>query len=380
MEKLSYPNVQVYPVKKMVMPNDRNVKMLFKFTKEGYTRNVNNPDGFRIVEMKNHKRFGKIATPVKISIDPALLAADPILAEPLNQFDLDVANVCISFWCANKRELSPSILYRGLTGKIGDHDANPSKDQLAAIMTSLKKLTNVYLEIYLHDVCIKLGYNKCNPITISNYIIPAQIVEGKINGQKTLVIKLTAESPLLSVATVKNRQLLSFDARLLHIPHQKNTPTIIELKHYIIRRVLEIILHPKEMTPSITFADVFEKCRLEDASPKKKQRARDFIKSFFQHLLNYGIITSYQVNKKDGAYYSVSFTFSEEMSKVAKQKPSEKVEMTGISGAVAFSTVRRGNQNTWQWQMCQLQNLPKSPFYIVLTPPLSTLQPSPNNL
>ena len=380
MEKLTPKNVQLCPARKIIVPNDRDTKTLFKFTKTNYTHNVNNPDGFRIVEMKNHKRFGKIVTPVKISIDPALLATDPTLTEPLNQFDFDVATVCISSWYAGKCRLSPAIIYRCLTGKIGQHDFTPSKDQLAAIMHSLKKLMNVHLDIYLHDACKKLGYNKSKPITISNYIIPAQIGEGFINGQRTTVIDLTAESPLLTVATVKNNQLIAYDARILNIPRQNNTPLHIELKHYIMRRVMEIIAHPKEMTPSITFADVFEKCGLENASPSKKWRIRKFIESFIAHLLKCGVLTSYQVNKKDNNLYSISFTFPQKASKAERMKTSEQIETRAVSGAVGTAQIRSCYAENWQWTILKSSQLPKNQLYIVLTPLLPTLQPHPNSL
>ena len=380
MDKLTPQNVQLYPARKVIVPNDRDTKTLFNYSAETYRRRLNNPDGFIIVEVKNHKRFGKIKTPVKLTIDPTVAAADPTLTEPLSQFDFDVATVCISSWHADKRRLSPAIIYRCLTGKIGQHDFTPSKDQLAAIMHSLKKLMNVHLDIYLHDACIKLGYNKGKPITISNYIIPAQIGEGFINGQRTTVIDLTAESPLLTVATVKNNQLIAYDARILNIPRQNNTPLHIELKHYIMRRVMEIIAHPKEMTPSITFADVFEKCGLENASPSKKWRIRKFIESFIAHLLKCGVLTSYQVNKKDNNLYSISFTFPQKASKAERMKTSEQIETRAVSGAVGTSQIRSCYAENWQWTILKSSQLPKNQFYIVLTPLLPTLQPSPNSL
>ena len=78
------------------------------------------------------------------------------------------------------------------------------------------------------------------------------------------------------------------------------------------------------MTPSITFADVLEKCRISDADNKKKHRVRETLKAVFEHLLVCGEIDSYEVNKKAGVFYSISFTFSK--NKLPKQEASNKVE------------------------------------------------------
>ena len=331
MSMLTPQNVQLHPTRRMVVPNDRGVKTIFKYTAETYRELLNDFGSFNIVEMKKHPKYGKIRTPMIISLDEAAIAADPVLAEPLNQFDLDVVNICISEWEAGNRYVTYSTIYRTLTGKVGESDANPSKVQLARIKHSLKKLMNVQLEIWFYDACTKLGYNNSEEKYIKDKIIPARFVDCTINGQKTTVIELTAESPLLTIARLKNNQIISYDVELLNIPKQKNTPLNIELKHYAIRRVIETKAHPKQMSPAITFADVLEKCRIADADNKKKHRVRESLKAVFEHLLACGEIDSFQVNKKKGVFYSISFTFSKE--KRAKVEQVNKVESTPVNKA-----------------------------------------------
>lgn len=278
----------------------------------------------KVVEIDKPKKFGKIRTSVMFSIDPTVVMADPSVQEVLGQFDCDVANVCISEWEAGNRYITYSMIYRGLTGKVGDSDATPSKVQLAKIKHSLKKLMNVQIDLDLKDLCEKLGYNEGKAIRIVDKIIPARFVDKTINGQKTTVIELMAESPLLKVAKLKNNQILTCDIALLNVPKQKNTPLNIELKHYALRRVLEIIAH-HQMTPTLTFADVFEKCRIASADNKKKHRVREFLKSFFEHLENCGLITSFEVTKKAGVFYSIEFTFGN-MKRKSKVKQLAKKE------------------------------------------------------
>lgn len=325
------PNIQLHPTRKMVIPNDRASKRYCVQSVEDYKDYITGACAFGVLEMKNHPKYKDLDTTVIFSIDPAVVAEDPSVTEVLIRFDSDVANVCISEWEAGNRYVTYSTIYRTLTGKVGESDANPSKVQLAAIKHSIKKLMNVKLDIYFYDACTKLGYNNGEKIHIKDYIIPSRFVDCTINGQKTTVIELTAESPLLTIARLKNNQIISYDVELLNIPKQKNTPLNIELKHYAIRRVMETKAHPKQMSPAITFADVLEKCRIADADNKKKHRVRESLKAVFEHLLACGEIDSFQVNKKKGVFYSISFTFSKE--KRAKVEQVNKVESTPVNKA-----------------------------------------------
>ncbi|MBR4383333.1 MAG: hypothetical protein IKN16_07120 [Selenomonadaceae bacterium] len=317
-------NIQLHPTRKIVVPNDRGTKLIFRASPERYHDRITGSATHSIIEMKKNSKFGEIKTPMEYSIDPAVVTEDPSVMEVLTRFDNDVANVCISEWEVGNRYVTYSTIYRTLTGRVGESDANPSKVQLAAIKHSLKKLMNVKLKIYFQDAAVKLGYNDGKKINVEDKIIPARFVDCTVNGQKTTVIELTAESPLLTVARMKNNQIISYDVELLNVPGQKNTPLNIELKHYAIRRVMETKAHPKQMTPSITFADVLEKCRIADADNKKKHRVRETLKAVFEHLTACGEIDSYEVNKKKGVFYSISFTFSKE--KKAKQEPAKVVE------------------------------------------------------
>ena len=62
-------NVQIYPSKKRVVTNDKLSKVLFNLTDADYQYLVENQDTISFVEMKHHKKFGEIVSPLKIDID-----------------------------------------------------------------------------------------------------------------------------------------------------------------------------------------------------------------------------------------------------------------------------------------------------------------------
>lgn len=287
-------NVQIYPSKKIVVPNDRISKVLFNLTSDEYREIVERQATLEVTEMPKHKRFGKIITPIRISIDDAEISA----SEPLNQFDCAVLCVCISEYHFGNRYTTPAIIYRGLTGKIEKGtNARPSVAQLAAINHSIKKLMRIQLDIYFYDACKYLGYNDGEPKRILANVLPCKQVDCTINGQKSSIIELLDESPLLTVAKLKNEQILSYDVTLLDVPGQNNTPLLIAVKHYVMRRIMEIIAHPKQMTPLITFDDVLKKCRIERTNKKIARRVRKLISEFFEHLLKNKAVKMCEVRK-----------------------------------------------------------------------------------
>lgn len=296
-------NIQVYPTRILVIPNDRFAKKLFNLSEENFQEACRGT--ISLVEVKSHKKFGKIISPFRIIVDEH---AEFTLKEPIDQFDCDVLIVCISEYRAGNYHLTPAMIYRGLTGKIGRGDAEPSKDQLAAIMNSLQKLMSLQIEIMMTDICAKFNYEDGTSTHITANLLPCEIIkETTINGKESTIIHLLDESPIWKVANIKNHQILTFNAELLDIPRQQNTPLNIMVKFYVIRRVLESIGH-KQLALTVTFADVFKKCRLENVHLEIKRRIREFMIAIFEHLKNKGVIEDYKVNKKGRTFYSISFT------------------------------------------------------------------------
>lgn len=298
-------NVQIYPAGTLCVPNDRFTKVLFNLSNDDFSDVIASQESADLIEMKNHKKFGKIVSPFKLYTEEGEMFT---ISEPLDQFDCDVLTVCISEFNVGNRYITPAIIYRGLTGKVGRGDAEPSKDQRAAIMYSVEKLMRLQIDITMNDSCEKLNYNEGKPLHILSTLLPCEYIATTVNGKESTVIHLLEVSPLWQIACLKNHQVLSFDAELLDIPNQQNTKLNIMIKFYVLRRVLEIIAH--KMTPSVTFADVFKKCRIENAPRVTKLRAREFMLAFFEHLQAKEIIKSYTLNKKGTGFYSVSITYS----------------------------------------------------------------------
>ena len=80
----------------------------------------------------------------------------------------------------------------------------------------------------------------------------------------------------------------------------------ITAKNYAMLRVQEIKLH-RQLTPTITFDDVFRKLRIENSSTKTKMDVRNTMLEFFDHLKNENIVKDFEVVKHGNTFYSIKF-------------------------------------------------------------------------
>lgn len=313
MELLERKNVQIYPSKILCFPNDRFAKVLFNLTDSSFRDMTEGNNTHNLVEIRNHRKFGKIVSPYKIFADENAALS---VSAPADQIDFAVLCVCISEWQAGNRHTTPAVIYRGLTGKVKKGtDAMPGVDQFAAIMNSINKLMSLRVDISMKDYCESLGCNKGETFQLVANLLPCEYASRTtVNGKNSTVIHFLDESPVWKIARLKNHQTLSFPIELLDVPNQNNTPLNIAVKHYALRRVIESIAHNKQLAPIITFADVFKKCRLENISRVKKQAVRETICDLFRHLIQCEIIRSFTLNKKSNAFYSVSFSYHQKPS------------------------------------------------------------------
>lgn len=288
----------IRPSRTRVEINDKLAKVIFKLSDEA-TDELINGDTFCIVE-KRSKKFGEITTAYKI-----LNAAGYQILRPFTMFDRFVLAVCISEWLAGNRYITVAIIYRALTGKIGKKDSKPSVTQRKAIIESLEILMSRIVDYGAEDICQIMGYNNGNPFVAKAPLLPAAYIDfSSLNGESDTLIFFTDEPPLLKMAQIK-KQLISYDATILDTTGQ-NTPMNIEAKNYTMLRIQEIALH-KQLTPTITFADVFKKLRIENASNKTKMDVRNTMIAFFEHLKTEGVVKSFEVIKHGNTFYGIKF-------------------------------------------------------------------------
>lgn len=225
------------------------------------------------------------------------------ISRPLNEFDRAVFDACISAQATGAKSVTVDFLFRGMTG---DDKKQTTPAEKAAILESIGKMMITQIVIDFSEARKKMKYDA--PARLVGAILPCQYVDGvKVNGQETAIIEFLKESPLLAIARAK-KQFISYTAALLDLPNQNNTPLVIRIKSYVTRRVHEIIKH--KMTPTITFEDVFEKCRFDDVTKKQRQDARKIIFDVMEKLKAEGVIRSFEKIKDGRIYRAVKISYN----------------------------------------------------------------------
>lgn len=228
------------------------------------------------------------------------------ISRPLNEFDRDVFDACISAQEAGFKFATVNFLFRVMTG---DSKKKATPEEKAAILESIGKMIVTQITIDFSETREKIPKYNSAPPRLVGAILPCQYLDGvEVNGQSTAIVSFLAESPLLIIARAKNKQILSYSAALFNIPNQNNTPLVTKIKSYVIRRVNEIIKH-KNLRSTITFKDVFNHCDLTDATKWQKQDAREIIFDVMSHLKLQGVIRNFEKKKDGRAYSAISFSF-----------------------------------------------------------------------
>ena len=287
-------SVRIIPTKMLVMPNDKLTKELFTLPPEKYINVLEN--GGLIIEKKLPK-IGEILPPYWLEF-----VDNYNDKSPLTMFAKAVFTACVSEWVANNKYTTDGIIFRHITGKPRGSNAQPTPAIRDLILFCIRKMMCTVLRVDMTEVCKQLNYNNGVPLILNSPILPCKYVEEVINGQKSrTVIYFLDESPLLTIARVKNNQLLSFEPRLLNILNQANSSKNISVRHCVIQRVLECIVH-KEMKRKIKFNYIFEVCGLINVDAKKKCEVIQEVIDIFECLQSGGDIQSFIV-KRDGDEY-----------------------------------------------------------------------------
>ena len=302
MRKNECENITIYPTRTRLDLNDKATKTLFNQSGERFEKLISGKTR-KLIERRKHGKKAEVLSGYTLTT-----AKGFTFIAPLDEYDRAVLNVCISEYVNGAEYITLAALQRGLSGKNcndKDHYNAPYKDQYTKLKQSLDRLMACQYDPDIIPAFEELNYEGAEKIQKAQ-VLPAERLEKIVGGKKIEVIHFLDASPLYKIADAK-KQILTYDAELLDVPNQQNTPLIVMLKNYTLRRVLECIKH--KMTPTLTFEDIFEKCRITDADNKIKQRARDYIAVFFEHLQKKGVIKSFEFVKKGNKIYSLKFNF-----------------------------------------------------------------------
>lgn len=304
-------------LKIITSPNDKLVKTVFNLPAADYAGIIKSGGRAKVTEkvirgkkIQTYFWLKVIGVPEGEKI-PTCFEVEGIgtvnLSRPLDEFDRAIFDVCISAQAEEMEFITLDSLFREMTGG-KSNNTRPTAKEKSAILESIGKMMLTATKIDFSETREKMKKYASAPSSLFGSILPCKILDGvEVNGKTTAIIQFLDESPLLTIARAK-RQILNYPVALRGIPNQNTTPLVTKINGYVIRRVNEIIQH-KEMTPTITFNDVFKHCGLVEASKWQRQDARKIIFDVMENLKTQDVIQSFEKKKNGNFYYAISFNF-----------------------------------------------------------------------
>ncbi len=293
-------NVQIYPSTVRVECNDKVTKSVFSRTVEQYQNMMNSGLPAGVIEKKNHKKNGNLITSYTFQNSNGY--GNQI---PLDEFDRAVLSVCISELLAGNQYTTPDVIFRALIGRVSSEQRmHPTEKQVAMIEDAIDKLMFTQFDTDAAKAIEELKYSDSDELFLEkSAILPCYRVKAVIGGHTVKAIFFDRESPHWIIADKKN-QILRYASNLLYTGDHHNSRHKIAVTNYVLRRAMEIVYH-KNLTPSITFDDVFSKCRVDYASRKIISALRANILAIFHNLKNADIISDFSVIKSSVNYRGI---------------------------------------------------------------------------
>lgn len=167
----------------------------------------------------------------------------------LDSFDLFVLHTCIAIKAGGNAKTTVNIIYRTMTGKDGKIKTSPTEKMKEAILESLEKLMYIPVTIDAEGICFEYGHKGKGKYK-KRALLPAGMEgDGTINSAEVDdIIKFYDDSPLMEIAMMKNRQVITYEKKLLDVPLNTNRQNIV-IPPYLIHRIK--ITNHKEIRPTI---------------------------------------------------------------------------------------------------------------------------------
>ena len=272
------------------------------------------PEGGAINVSRNEVKRKEIN--VMVSLDFSELKKEEVTIyreSRLTPFDRAVHNAIATLWeeghrnnMRNNEYLTPRIIFQLLSGNTGE-SKDISSEMRKAILESVDKMSSTKITIDNSEEAKAFGYKK---LKYFGSLLDSKRIEGvKINGNKVEDCICILQSPALyDYAKLKN-QIGTIDIRMLNIPKLddlhiifRNTPQNIELKEYLLQRIIGIKNQKSKMSETIRYETIYEYLRIEAPTRKtflvKCKKLRDKVKFLLEYWKRQNLIKGYKEEKE----------------------------------------------------------------------------------
>ena len=199
---------------------------------------------------------------------------------PLRQFDLLIVAVYSAAVEQCWDVITINQFCNALTGNT-NHNTHAPSALKELVIGSIKRLMGTVITVDMTETCKRMKYKTDKPKRTAP-ILPCELQENiKVNGQKTTIVKIYAESPLTEIAEIKN-QIIRINTALLNVPLDRS-PRAVKIEGYIVSWIETIVRH-KNMNANIKLDNIYEYAEVDKADRSAKRNVRKAVEATLNHL------------------------------------------------------------------------------------------------
>ena len=201
----------------------------------------------------------------------------------ITPYDREIHNAIITLAAAGNNCITPSMIFQLLSGNISDERHKMSDETRNKILSSVDKMRFTSIEI---NATAEVKAGMITRVMFNSYLIPAERTEVEVNGQIVKDgIKLIRMPPLFEYASLKN-QVATINVKMLDTP-LNNTPENIELKAYLLSRILSMSNAKNNMLDVIRYDTLYEYLRITAPNPNQLKKKHKNIRDKTKILLDF---------------------------------------------------------------------------------------------
>lgn len=248
------------------------------------------------------EKAGATVKPITTKVTFTYEGVDIQARNEFTAFDREVHDSIVSLYISGNKIVTPSMVYRTMTGKTKTEFVNPS-----TIKEILKSIDKCLFSKIMIDATEELSQYNLTKAVFSGNLIYAKSVSLEFNGKLVNSYEILATPILYEYASEKN-QLAKIPLKLLDTPLNKTKDTIV-LQGYLIRRI-ESMKSPKSRTSNvILYETIYKFCKIETATRQKLERTRNDVKIMLDYWVQQGYISSYEETTQGRTKYSLIINF-----------------------------------------------------------------------
>ena len=228
-------------------------------------------------------------------------------------YDREVHDAVVTLYVAGNEALTPEMVYRAMTGKIGTEKISPQA--VGAVTRSLDKSRRIMVNIDFSQEA--RAYNKNVKATYEGYLLECRKITVAIGGTTKEAYRLLATPILYDYAQVSG-QILTVPIGLLQTKKTvRSTEEVIVIRGYLLRQIEGMKSPSFKRSNKITFEGIYKEMDVSTdthdatAYKNKTRTIRQHVDAILKEWVDQGYIKEYKQRKEGKTIKSIVITLPE---------------------------------------------------------------------